>query len=283
LPRIFDVFPFFNEIDLLEVRLNELDPVVDFFVITEASTTFSGIQKPFYFEAYRDKFRKFQSKIVYQKVFEVPGHLGPFERDWFQRDAAKSLLEQHIAAEDYLIYGDLDEIPRPSAIQFAIEQLNDTTLIAHLAMDLYYYYLNLMEISGTLPSYMGEYPEIKNRKWLGTSISRWEYASKFTMTQLRNPEHKAMGIRISDGGWHFSYIGGHETELPLHRILRKIESAAHQEFNNPKMIKKISRRLEKNKDVFGRRKSKFVKLPDTGHLPEFIQNNLSNYQHLILP
>ena len=149
-------------------------------------------------------------------------------------------------------------------------------------MDLFYYYLNLVEVSGTLPSYTGEYPGVKKKKWLGTSISRWDYASGFTMTQLRNPEHKDSGVRISDGGWHFSYIGGHEIELPIDRIMRKIAGSAHQEFNNPKIVKKIAKRLEKNKDVFGRRKSKFVKLPRTNHLPLFIQNNLPDYQHLIL-
>jgi beta-1,4-mannosyl-glycoprotein beta-1,4-N-acetylglucosaminyltransferase len=283
LARVFDVFPFFNEIDLLEVRLNELDDLVDFFVITEASTTFSGLEKPYYFETYQEKFKKFESKIIYQKIPNVPEHLGPFERDWFQRDEAKELLEKYITKEDFIIYGDLDEIPRSSAIQDAIGQLKDDTKIAHLAMDLYYYYLNLMEVSGTLPSYTGEYPGIRKKKWLGTSISKWEYASSFTMTQLRNPEHKECGVRISDGGWHFSYIGGHEVEPPINRILRKIEGAAHQEFNNPKIVKKITKRLRKNKDVFGRRRSKFVKLPDTNHLPEFIQKNLSKYQHLILP
>ena len=283
MPKIFDVFPFFNEIDLLEIRLNELDSFVDFFVITEASTTFSGLEKPYYFEDFRNKFKKFESKIIYQKVPNVPENLGPFERDWFQRDEAKKILEKHISSEDYIIYGDVDEIPQPDAIKNAIEQLHGGTEIAHMAMDLFYYYLNLVEVSGTLPSYTGEYPGIKSKKWLGTSVSRWEYASRFTMTQLRNPEHKEKGVRISNGGWHFSYIGGHEIDLPIDRIMRKIEGSAHQEFNNPKVIKKVKKRLDKNKDVFGRRKSKFIKLQDTKHLPKYIQNNISKYQHLILP
>jgi len=30
--KVFDVFPFFNELDILEIRLNVLDPYVDVFV-----------------------------------------------------------------------------------------------------------------------------------------------------------------------------------------------------------------------------------------------------------
>jgi beta-1,4-mannosyl-glycoprotein beta-1,4-N-acetylglucosaminyltransferase len=46
---IIDCFPFFKELDLLEIRLNELDPVIDYFVLVEASKTQSKLDKPFYF------------------------------------------------------------------------------------------------------------------------------------------------------------------------------------------------------------------------------------------
>ena len=36
---VIDCFPFFNELELLEIRLNELDPVVDQFVLIEATRT----------------------------------------------------------------------------------------------------------------------------------------------------------------------------------------------------------------------------------------------------
>ena len=39
---IVDCFPFFNELDLLELRLNELKDVVDVFVLSEATLTFTG-------------------------------------------------------------------------------------------------------------------------------------------------------------------------------------------------------------------------------------------------
>lgn len=280
--KVFDVFPFFNELDLLEIRLHELDPVVDFFVITEASTTFSGIPKPFYFEDYKEDFLKFSHKILYQKIEKVPNSLTPFEREWFQRDATKAFLQQHIKPTDFLIYGDLDEIPRSKVILDAVRDLKEGIEICHCAMELCYYYLNLSETSGTLPSYMGEYPNIKRKKWLGTTISKWEYASQFSMTELRSPKHKGVGLRIDNAGWHFSFVGGHQKEDPLERIVRKIKSYAHQELNNEVVLRKVRKRLSKNKDVFGRRRAKFKKVNDTSFLPQYVVDNYAKFDHLIL-
>ena len=46
---IIDFIPFGYDIDLLEVRLHETYPVVDWFVIYESSRTQSGWKKPLYF------------------------------------------------------------------------------------------------------------------------------------------------------------------------------------------------------------------------------------------
>jgi beta-1,4-mannosyl-glycoprotein beta-1,4-N-acetylglucosaminyltransferase len=47
--KIFDVISFYNELDLLEVRLNILDEHVDYFVLVESRKTFFGDDKPLYY------------------------------------------------------------------------------------------------------------------------------------------------------------------------------------------------------------------------------------------
>ena len=44
--RVYDLFPFHQELNWLEIRLRTLAPFVDYFVITEYTTTFTGIQSP---------------------------------------------------------------------------------------------------------------------------------------------------------------------------------------------------------------------------------------------
>ena len=45
---IFDCFSFFNELELLEIRLNILNDVVDKFVVVEGTLTHTGKPKPLY-------------------------------------------------------------------------------------------------------------------------------------------------------------------------------------------------------------------------------------------
>lgn len=46
--KVVAAFPFFNELDLLEVHLTTLNEVVDHFVITEARFSHAGKLKPLY-------------------------------------------------------------------------------------------------------------------------------------------------------------------------------------------------------------------------------------------
>ena len=55
-----DAFYFFDEFDLLEIRLNILEPYVDYFVLTESTVTFSGLDKPLYYQENKDQFEKFK-------------------------------------------------------------------------------------------------------------------------------------------------------------------------------------------------------------------------------
>ena len=48
--KIYDAFLFYNELDLLEIRLNILKDKVDYFIIGEAVQCFNGNAKPLYFE-----------------------------------------------------------------------------------------------------------------------------------------------------------------------------------------------------------------------------------------
>lgn len=63
--KVLDAVLMSSELDLLEIRLNELDSVVDYFLIVESNATFTGLRKETHFALNRDRFSKFQHKIVY--------------------------------------------------------------------------------------------------------------------------------------------------------------------------------------------------------------------------
>ena len=49
IPKVYDLFPFNSELDLLEMRLYELDDVVDKFVIIEETHSHRGSPKPLFY------------------------------------------------------------------------------------------------------------------------------------------------------------------------------------------------------------------------------------------
>ena len=113
---IIDCFPFFNELDVLELRLNILDSVVDKFVLVEASKTQSLIDKPFYFEDNKDRFAKFLHKIVHIKVQDYPNE-GGWAMENFQRNCIlRGLKHLDLNTHDIVGISDVDEIWNPDII-----------------------------------------------------------------------------------------------------------------------------------------------------------------------
>lgn len=281
--KVVSCFPFFNELDLLEIHLETLDPMVDLFVITEARQSHAGLPKPLYLSENLNRFEKFREKLVVQ-VVDIPQSVTLFEADWFQRECAKDVLSEIMHPDDILIYGDVDEISRPSAILRAIAALdaNKQLDVAHLAQDLFYYYINSREESGRLLSFMGEYKGIREKKWLGTTVNRWSSAQHSKLTDLRRPERKERGIRIDYGGWHFSWVGGAEKTPATERVAFKLENTAHQEFKTERNQRKLTRRVRSGKDIVHRRFAKFKKIKDLSYLPEFVLANLDRFDYLIL-
>ena len=60
---LFDCFTFYNELELLEIRLNCLDTFVDKFVLVESTKTFTNKDKELYFDNNKAKYSKFLNKI----------------------------------------------------------------------------------------------------------------------------------------------------------------------------------------------------------------------------
>ncbi|KAJ7782764.1 glycosyltransferase family 17 protein [Mycena metata] len=122
--KILDAILMSTELDLLEIRLNELDPVVDRFFIIESNTTFAGLPKTAVFAANRSRFSKFNKKINYRLI---PGHaLQPGETAFNQeagtRDQMTKLLKSYIAefppeTQTLVIMSDIDEIPSDNTVE----------------------------------------------------------------------------------------------------------------------------------------------------------------------
>ena len=66
--KIYDCFMFYNEIDILKIRMDILYNYVDFFVIVEANKTLRGNEKPYFFEQNKVKFSAYEDKIIHLHI-----------------------------------------------------------------------------------------------------------------------------------------------------------------------------------------------------------------------
>lgn len=249
---VYDCFSFFNELDLLEIRLNELDPYIDYFVISEMNHTHSGIPKPLYFWDNRERFSKWMHKIVHL----VPPNIDtqdPWVREHHQRDYMKYALEK-CNPQDLIIVSDLDEIPKGSTIHPVITP-------KYFEQNQFSYYLNYN--IGISPIAPGTFSRISSYGYIDVN--------KMSLTALRYL-YMTENDGIVDGGWHFSWMGG------PYNIHRKIEAWAHQELNtseNKKPIKHIEHLISEGKEHWGRENGLTTKKWQIdSSFPQFVQENI---------
>ena len=162
---IYDCIPFFNELDILKLRMQILAPYVDQFVLEESTVTFSGEPKEMVFAKHRDMFAEFADKITYIAVENSPLEgTTTHERDKFQKNQLIRGLTD-CKPDDIIIFSDVDEIPNPKAL-VQITGNFDSAKIYHLAQRMFYCFLNMEEVSGNLLSITGEFRGVEQRQWL---------------------------------------------------------------------------------------------------------------------
>jgi hypothetical protein len=212
-PKVYDCFLFFNEFELLKIRLDEMSPYVDKFVLVEAEETFRGDPKPLYFAENSHLFEEYKDKIIH---IVVSGHYeddARFHRERHQRNQIlKGLAE--CKKSDIIMISDVDEIVRGTDIPKIVELLTSKKASAVLCYQkMYMFYLNRY----TSP-------------WPGTAATTFKklkstYGSMPDMVRRRRS--KVHAAQIENCGWHFSYMGGVE------QMMKKISAFSHFEIDTP--------------------------------------------------
>lgn len=279
---IYDCIPFFNELDILKLRMHILAPYVDKFVIEEASVTFSGEPKPMIFAQNRQLFNEFEDKIIYIPVEDNPADITTtHERDRYQKNQLIKALG-NCTPEDIIIFSDVDEIPNPKVLKDIIDNF-DPSKVYHLAQRMFYCFLNMEEISGKLLSITGEFPGVSKKQWLGSKVCSYGKLPEAGIVYLREVSvNESSSVRVSDGGWHFGYMGGNGEKNVARRISEKVQAAAHQEYNESKYLKEAVDRLLCGEDIFGR-DAVFIRVDIDETYPDYLREHMDEYDYLLAP
>ena len=266
--EVYDVFYFFNELDLLEIRLSILDKYVDYFVLIEFSTTFGGVKKESNYKKNIERFAMWNHKIIYYLVGDYSNdiellnlaksnsNIGDGGEHWIRefclKESAKKALK-NLPDSAVVFLSDLDEIWNPAQLK-ELTDFSDSEVIRPIQLS-YYYYLNNRSnenMSG----------------WTGTIVTKYATLKNRCLNDLRN-KNKTLAKKIPQGGWHFTYMGG------LEGAKRKLSEENHPEYKG--FINNLVNTVGKNKHYAGKRL--IFWLDDEG-LPEYLLVNREKWRHL---
>lgn len=244
--RVFDCCTFFNERDLLRLRIEWLKDVVDIFVVSEGTKTFTGKDRvpEFRFEDYEIA----PQRIRYVLVEDLAG---PGCDAWINEQAQRNALLRGLSdlkEYDLVHVSDVDEIPATDVF----EKYSDWWISAHLDQRLYYYQCNNLVVhkESGCPVYCTGAKITTGgnlRKFWGTpdNLRRKILADRNVFNRLRfRLTHRV----IPEAGWHWSYM------MTPEQIAGKIQSFSHTEFSGSEFssIESVRRRVDAGVDPFDR-------------------------------
>jgi len=196
---VIDAITFGGEVEMLEGRMYELMPHIDYMVIIESNRTYTNRPKVYQFLEHFDRFQMFEEKFLYQPI-EGLGSSDAWANDYHQRRAVGAFLSKMGLDDDDVVFlSDTDEWFDPALIP-QVENLIYAIRLKKLHMSLHWFHK--WETCGIAARW-------GNLKGKDVDALRWQ---RGTMPTL-------------EGGWHLTSMGSHEY------LVNKINSFAHQELN----------------------------------------------------
>ena len=294
--NIFDCFMYFDEEQILELRLNVLDEKVDFFVIVESIYNHRGDKRDLLFN--KNKFLKFSKKIIYLVSEEIPKNVEPInenedkkERDRkyimnaiYRENAQRNLISKGIKnanKDDLIMISDVDEIPKLESLD--LKSIKNEIFI--FKQHMFHYKYNLV---------------LPNFKWTGTkAIKKKNLISPQWLRNIKDKKYPYYRIDIifskkkytnlkiiDDGGWHF-------TNIKTPKMIRhKFKSYLHHfEFDQTNLVESdIENFIKKKQVIYNLKVDKRGNKVGNGEtldnfdikkLPIYIQYNLEKYKDWI--
>ena len=245
-----DTFTYFNERELLELRINALKDYVSGFIISEGNRTHRGDPKEY---TCLDAIRSLGLPedmiwVIHTDLPSIEEAPDPWVRERGQRDA---LVKPLSLLPDNAIFlcSDVDEILNPSKLEVLKDRIHeDPDKILGLSMSMHYGRADMQLSSPT-----GELFE-----WRCATVCTVKTLKKYgSITEVRNqPNREFVGKR--DGGWHFSWMGDAAT-----RKLKLSSIAEHYLWDTDEVRARCEafEPLEGHVDMLGRKDHLLTRYP----------------------
>jgi beta-1,4-mannosyl-glycoprotein beta-1,4-N-acetylglucosaminyltransferase len=263
---VIDCCLFMDELEILKLRLQILDPFVDRFIVLESRHTFTGLRKPLHLSDNLDLFKEYINKLhvvvleeelftrseLYATFFDkkigpklrlvcsrtltatnIPNGDSPWLREYFNKEfLAVTLLDY--SPRSRVVVSDVDEIWNPERRPNCLPSKG----VFIYRQSPFVYFMNNLSTESW-------------RNWNGSVTATLNSFIRYGINSSRT--HHLLPRRVVlRGGWHFSFQGGPKL------VLSKLEAYGHQELNTQANRDLILRNPNLIQDVRGV-KAKFRK------------------------
>jgi beta-1,4-mannosyl-glycoprotein beta-1,4-N-acetylglucosaminyltransferase len=253
----YDLFMYYDERELLDIRLQTLKDVVDVFVLCEADKDFRGRPKPLHFE-WEQIPLDLRSRVRHLVCYDDPP-MDPKTNKWRIENAQRRYLIHGISDakdDDLIMLSDVDEIPRPDVPKDFLGRSKNTIEFRGCRFTQYMYWMN------------GWFSDRVH----ATTIMTRRYLRDELNDDLKTArERRRHGRLITASGWHFHAIGGTEA------VLQKLSITAHSQYDSEENRREAADRIEAGIPYYGDTGMRIEYVPIDGRFPS---HAVEHYRHL---
>jgi beta-1,4-mannosyl-glycoprotein beta-1,4-N-acetylglucosaminyltransferase len=267
--KVYDLVLMSTELDWLGIRLHTLSHYVDYFVIIESPTTFTGKSKPLHLRDNWDRFKDFHHMIIYRIVEDPVQSQRIWDHEDYLRDALFNSVfpgltgtTQQANPGDVLVISDMDEIIRPGAMLL----LRHCLIPARLTLrSQFYYYSYQWRHRGPqwahpdATVYRGDRSIMPNNLRQGLLGSEWAPVASLRRWWDRGT--------LWNAGWHCSSCFASVAEMRT-----KMHSFSHQGWNTAdnRELRTLINRVRHGLDLFGRAGEMYDKVEGNEDVPPYV-------------
>lgn len=282
---MFDCCIINNEIDLLEIRMNTLNKVVERFVVVESNLTHSGKPKRMWFTENKKRFSKFEDKIIHlvYQGYEVKDDKVDTHIVWYNENTQRNTILECLKIaqpKDGLLYiSDADEIVKPDKLLLGRQMYYSTGCLINFGLEQCMYYLNynfkgFKQVRGSMLY------NVERAKEIGPLIGLADTSPTGYRWHMVADGTEAQWPTVWDAGWHFSTLGDPKN------IQYKLESNAHRfcDTDEYKNEARINQCISEGSHVYDMDRYKDTKLVkrEISFMPKYVQQNMYKYRKYIL-
>lgn len=269
--KVYDLVMFSTELDWLEIRLHSHVDWVDYFVIIESPTTFSGKPKPLVLKDNWDRFKEFHDKIIYRTVEDLAPTRWIWDHEAYLRNSMLKEVfpslsgAQAASSGDALVVADMDELLRPGTLLL----LRHCDFPTRLTLRSRFYYYSFQW------RHRGKQWAHPEATVFGSSVANTLPPHDLRLNLLGPGFPPLSALRrlgqhgtLWDAGWHCSSCFATVAEMQT-----KMESFSHQELNTPENrdADALVERVKQGLDLFGREGEFYDRVDENDDVPEYLK------------